>query len=148
MQDFTGWIEKAFPELKKEEAGKLAGCVEAVSLSAGEFLFSAGEPADSLFILIEGRLAVSMETGFNGKSQVIALLRPLAPVGEGGLAGRDTRIATVKAVEDVSVLRLKNDSFHAFASEAPSGAFRLLQMLLYKSSRRLEKCSERLVHVL
>ena len=148
MQDLVEWTGKAFPELNKEDAVKLAGCFELCELNAGDVLFKAGDSADSLFVLIEGRLAVSMDTGFNGKSQVIALLRPLAPVGEGSLAGRDARTVTVKAVEEVSLLRLKKDSFHIFAADNPAGAARLLQMLLHKSSRRLEKCSERLVHVL
>ena len=148
MQEIEKGAAQAFPDLEKDDIACLAGFMELLQIDAGKTLFMAGDFSDAMFVLLEGSLAVSMETGFNGKSQVIALLHPFAPVGEGSLTGRDTRGATVKAVESASVLKLEKRSFQKFAAEKPAAALRLLQALFFKSSIRLEKCSERLVHVL
>lgn len=141
-------VEQLFPELTEENAVLLASCLEPLKISAGQTLFHAGDSTGCVFVLLEGRLAVSRETGFNNKKQVIALFRPYAIVGEGSIFGEAKRTATVNVIEDAFLLKLRQQVFIALEEEHPEIAVILLKKLLSTASRRLEKCSERLVHIL
>lgn len=57
-----------FQGLKQEHLELLAGCARNVRFVAGEFLFREREPADSFFVLREGRVAIELaspETGMH-----------------------------------------------------------------------------------
>ena len=134
--------------LDQAEAETMLAAMEKVSYSAGREIFKKGDYADCLYILVTGRVAVQNKTGFGDRMQVIALLDPGAPVGEKGLLEDGLRGATLTAVKDSELLILTNESFDQIVSEEPVLAVKLLKWLLKRVSLRLEKSSERLVHVL
>ena len=126
----------------------MLAAMELVFYPAGTEIFKKGDPADCLYLLTAGRVAVQNKTGFGERRQVIALLDPGAPVGEKGLLGSGVRGATVTAVQDSELLILDHESFAKLAGDHPVLAIKVLQWLLHRVSLRLEKSSERLVHVL
>lgn len=132
----------------QREAERLAGYFVCRSVARGEVLYRSGTAAEGCYLLVAGLLAVSRVTGFSDRSQIIALLRPETVVGEGALAGRGVRTATVTAIEDSELLLLQVEDYRRLSREAPETALTVITYLLSISSRRLEKCSERLVHVL
>jgi CRP-like cAMP-binding protein len=140
--------ECCFNFLEKAEAEILLKALESVSYAAGTRIFQKGDPADRLYFLQTGRVAVQNKTGFGERMQVVALLDPGAPVGEKGLLGRRTRGATLTAVKDSVLLALSQEAFEILVDEAPVLAIKLLKWLLNRVSLRLEKNSERLAHVL
>ncbi|MGB3213061.1 MAG: cyclic nucleotide-binding domain-containing protein [Desulforhopalus sp.] len=149
MVDYSvGLQESCFPFLEKEEAETLMNVMKRVSCVAGTQIFQKGDPADCLYFIQTGRLAVQNKTGFGEKMQVVALLDPGAPVGEKGLLGQRTRGATLMAVKDSELLALPLDAFDTLINEAPVLAIKLLKWLLNRVSLRLEKSSERLARVL
>lgn len=140
--------ECCFGFLEKEEVKTLLAAMNSVSFTAGTRVCQKGDPADCLYFLRSGRVAVQNKTGFGERMQVVALLDPGAPVGERGLLGPRTRGATLTAVKDSELLVLPQDAFNMLVVEAPGLAIKLLKWLLNRVSLRLEKNSERLAHVL
>lgn len=134
--------------LERAEAETLLAVMKKVSYAAGTEIFHQGDPAERLYFLISGRVAVQNQTGFGARTQVIALLDPGAPVGEKGLLGGGRRGATITAVNDCELLALTYESFDKLIGDAPPLAIKLLKWLLNRVSLRLEKNSQRLAHVL
>ncbi len=119
-----------------------------VDLAAGEVLFRSGEVSSSVYFLVSGRLAVRKKTGFAEKMQVVALLDPGAPVGEGAVFFGQIHEATVVAIEKSRLLALAGTSLEILKERNPSLAWKIATRLFYVSHLRLRKTSERLALVL
>ena len=139
---------QAFSFLNAEDQARLVAAATPFSLEKGEVLFHAGDAAEGVFFLEIGRLAVLKETGFNEKTQVVALLEPGASVGEGGAIGGLLRTATVIAIEESLLYCLQHRDLAALGEQDPQILIRIFKRLLYVSSLRLQKSSERLAHIL
>ncbi len=149
MVDYSTELQQCcFKFLDKTETEKLLAVMEKVFYAADTEIFQKGDPAECLYLLISGRVAVQNKTGFGERTQVIALLDTGAPVGEKGLLGGRSRGATLTAVKDSELLVLTHQSFDTLTDEYPVLAIKLLKWLLNRVSLRLEKNSERLIHVL
>jgi len=114
----------------------------------GDILFNYNDPAEELFFLIEGHLAVHKYTGFLEKTQVIALIDPGAIVGECAILQQHKRSTRVTAIQDSKLLCLTKNNFVKFQEAFPEIANAILQYLLSIVSLRLEKTSERLARIL
>lgn len=149
MVEYSAALQECcFKYFEKAEVETLLAAMKRVSFGAGTGLFQKGDPADCLYFLVSGRVAVQNKTGFGERTQVVALLDPGAPVGERGLLGCSSRGATLTAVKDSELLVLSRESFDKLVGDDPALAIKLLKWLLNRVSLRLEKNSERLVHVL
>ena len=140
--------ESCFNFLEKSEVQALLAVMKSVSFAPGTQVCQKGDPADCLYFLVTGQVAVQNKTGFGERMQVVALLDPGAPVGERGLLGSRTRGATLTVVKDSELLVLSQEAFSILVDEAPVLTIKLLKWLLNRVSLRLEKSSERLAHVL
>ena len=69
-------------------------------------LFMQGQPADSVFFLLRGRVKLSV-TSSEGKEAIVATLGSGEFFGEGCLAGQPLRMATAIAVEDCTLTRVE-----------------------------------------
>lgn len=117
-------------------------------LSEGAVLFQYGEPSVTLYLLVEGRLAVHKFTGFQEKMQVVALLDGLAVVCESALLENESHKTKVTAIENSLLYCLTQEKYQLMQNENPDLAARFLKYLLHVVSLRLEKTSERLAHIL
>jgi CRP-like cAMP-binding protein len=138
----------AFHFLSFEESAGLLPAMTQVIVKKGEVLFRAGDIADEVFFLEKGRLAVLKETGFNRRTQVVALLEAGASVGEGGALGNSTRSATIMAIDESLLFCLSRGTLAALSEKNPQILIRILKRLLYTTNLRLQKSSERLAHIL
>ncbi|MDX9895659.1 Crp/Fnr family transcriptional regulator [Desulfofustis limnaeus] len=141
-------IDRAFSWLSPAQRQELSGLLSLRRLTPGEQLFAIGDPADTLYVLVEGRVAVKKQTGWGRNSQVIALLSPPAPIGEASLVGAAQRKTTVEAVEETLLLCLPGDSLRLLAADQPALALTLVNYLLRITCLRLEQCSSRLARIL
>lgn len=94
-----------FSEIPGRDLARIAQVTEELVVGRAESLMKEGELGDSLFILVEGEVEVR-----KGR-QAIAQLGPGECVGEMALLDSEPRSATVRAAEDVRVLRLDRDAF-------------------------------------
>lgn len=139
---------RAFSFLTREECQLLEPHLKSLRLGRGETLFHDGEHAETLYFLVDGRVSVQKKTGFGERTQVVALLGPGAPVGEGGLVEGHRRGATVSAVEDTQLYSLSRATSDELFTQQPQLMLKLTAHLLHITHLRLQKSSERLVHVL
>ena len=94
-----------FGDFTEEELGLIAAASELRTLRRGDVLFTEGdEPADELFIVVRGRVAIANRSG-DGRESVVALMEPGQPFGEMGLflPGRSAEARALEASEVVAV---------------------------------------------
>jgi CRP/FNR family transcriptional regulator, cyclic AMP receptor protein len=140
--------EYAFQFLTSDELAEILPLATSMVLEKGKEIFHAGDPAGSIYFLETGRLAVLKETGFNDRSQVVALLEQGASVGEGGSLDDSFRTATIVAIEDSLLYCLERRVLTALGEKNPFLLLKIVKRLLYAANLRLQKSSERLAHIL
>lgn len=97
--------------------------VEWLDLPSGATLFRAGEPGDSLYILISGRLAVSAIGA--GDEQMVEDLSRGAFVGEMDVLTGEQRSTTVRTIRDSELVRLPGAALTRLAQRYPQVMLRV-----------------------
>ena len=105
------------------------------ALTRGERLFSAGDPADTLYLLRAGRLGVFRDDNGRGP-QFIGVIKPGDPVGEMAMLAGTTHMANVVALRDSDVVALPRDAFFEAARAEPSLMAELGQVMLTRARDR------------
>src|SRR3954454_2241911 len=123
-----------FRALSSEQRLKILGAMVRQDLVRGEILVAQGDPADSVYIVLHGALAVRR----TGDSQPIAELRAGELVGEIGFFANLTRTANVIAIRDTSVLVLTRAAYQSLAKSTPAIAEALLAALALRFAKRTE----------
>jgi small-conductance mechanosensitive channel/CRP-like cAMP-binding protein len=117
-----------FGSLTDAERASLARQLVTVPYVSGERIFEAGEPADSLYLLAEGRVEIVRERGKGGAVKLATLEAP-GYFGEMGLLLGQPRIATVVASGDTLCYRLERRGFDAIIRARPELAEALARIL-------------------
>jgi NTE family protein len=107
---------------------QLAEQLEPVHAAAGDVVIAQGEPGDGLYLLLSGRLRVSVAAG--GTENVLYDLARGAIVGEIALLSDRPRSATVRAVRDSELLVLRVSSFDALVELAPAVLGQVARLLV------------------
>jgi selenocysteine lyase/cysteine desulfurase/CRP-like cAMP-binding protein len=118
----------------------LFDAMKEVDLAAGETLFAAGEPAESLFVVVAGTVEVTLER--DSQRHRLAVLGPGKVLGELSLLEGGVRNATCTAREDVVLLELGANVFVDFANSGSASFMKLLEALianLVDAERRLSQ---------
>ena len=97
--------------------------------------------------VVSGKLEVKKQTEFKGNQLIIAILGSGALVGELSIFDRHDRSATVEAVENTTMLILRNDTLDNFTHQHPFTGIKLLKNLIRILSLRLRKATERLTNI-
>jgi small-conductance mechanosensitive channel/CRP-like cAMP-binding protein len=118
-----------FASLTDEERAALARQVTTSAYVADEILFRAGEPADSLYLLAQGRVDILREGATGSTPHKLATLRAPAYFGEMGLLLGQPRSQTVVAAGDVVCYRLDKKGFDAIIQARPELAEILAHVL-------------------
>ncbi len=105
-----------------------------VALPGGDTLFPAGSAADSLYIVLTGRLAV-----LDAQGAVVAEIGPGETVGEMALLTGAPRSATVRAIRDSELVRLSRTGFDRLIERQPRTALAIARMV----GERLQRMNER-----
>ncbi len=97
-----------FAELPEASLSELASRAATVRIEAGDTLFRQGDPADSLYVVVSGRLEVLLE---KAEPEVLRVLGPETVVGDLALLADTARSATIRARRDTELLQLKRPDF-------------------------------------
>jgi MFS family permease len=101
---------------------RLAAAAEDVDLPAGTVVVHEGDPADALYVLMTGEVAVTCIEG--GSTRALATLAAPGYFGEIGLLERIPRTATVTTLSNVTLHRIDGESFlDALTTTPASPAF-------------------------
>ena len=105
-----------FASLSGEAMAALQAQLMPLTLMSGEVLFKEGDPSDSLYIVISGRLRVVSRAAEDQSERVVADLGHGEIVGEMGLVCGEPRSATVVAIRDTNVAKLSEGGLNQLAS--------------------------------
>jgi CRP-like cAMP-binding protein len=76
-----------------------------IEYGANRMIFRQGQPADSLFYTLQGKVKLAV-TSKEGKDAIVAVLAAGDFFGEGCLAGQQVRMVTATAMTDCTIFRL------------------------------------------
>lgn len=122
-----------FAPLTDGERASLARELSTSPYVAGERIFEAGQAADSLYLLAEGRVEIVRERGKGGPVKLATLEAP-AYFGEMGMLLGQPRIATVVVTEDALCYRLEKRGFDAILRARPELAETLARLLVERQA--------------
>jgi selenocysteine lyase/cysteine desulfurase/CRP-like cAMP-binding protein len=116
-----------FSDLDDREREELAGLLRPFTLSAHEVLFRQGTPADRVYFLTAGRLAVHLTS--RGKIMPLMVTEPRSILGEMALNGATVHCATAIALEAVTGYDLDTADFHVMSKLGRPLAHKILGRL-------------------
>ena len=117
-----------FSNLSREELRTLAARTVRKLFSAGELLFSEGEPCSGLNIIVRGKVRI-FKTSVNGREQVLAVNVPGESVAELPVFDGGPFPASAIAIEDVEIAFISRRDFQAYCLEHPEVALKLLAVV-------------------
>jgi sigma-B regulation protein RsbU (phosphoserine phosphatase) len=123
-------LRRAFGDALDESA--LAALLEAAvkkSFAAGEVFVRQGEIGNALYVITNGRVEVSQSLD-DGQEIILAIILPGQYVGELALIDQFPRMATCRALTEVTALRFDKPVFDRMMHENPSVAGLVLQHVI------------------
>jgi CRP/FNR family cyclic AMP-dependent transcriptional regulator len=96
--------------------------------SAGELLFSEGEPCTGLHIIAQGKVRI-FKTSVNGREQVLAVNVPGESVAELPVFDGGPFPASAVAIDDAEIAFISRRDFQAYCMEHPEVALKVLQVV-------------------
>ncbi|NQY32532.1 MAG: cyclic nucleotide-binding domain-containing protein [Coraliomargarita sp.] len=115
----------------------LASALVTSSVAQDETIFNEGDQGDSLFLIVDGSVSVV------SKGEEIAKLGVGGCFGEGALIRQEARGATVIAIEAVTLLELKRESFDELTEKYRKVRLRLRQLHERRKAEDIGKSIER-----
>jgi len=125
---------KTIPFDPKEFLAKANGGRTISAYESNQTLFSQGEPADSVYYVIHGKVKVTVVSE-QGKEAVVAILGPDEFCGEGCLNGQTHRISTATSVMDCEIMRLEKQVMLRVLHDEPTFSEMFITHLLERTLR-------------
>jgi CRP/FNR family transcriptional regulator, cyclic AMP receptor protein len=122
-----------FSRLGKRQLRQIAKLAEFAEFAPGDVVIQAGEPGDSLYLILDGRARVI------GKGRA----RRLGPgdfFGEMALLDGEPRSATITATSELHAMKLRRGPFTKVLAKEPRLALPIMEALATRV-RRLEKAA-------
>jgi CRP/FNR family transcriptional regulator, cyclic AMP receptor protein len=114
-----------FEHLSDDDRATLAGVIDMRTLAAGETLFNAGDPGESLYVVRSGEVELYIKDTA-GQRIPLAIVGRGEVFGELALLDRSPRTATAVALADSELLELDRDDLLLLFRTSPAAALRLL----------------------
>jgi len=102
--------------------------------TVNQIVFSQGEPTDSVFYILDGKVKVTVLSE-QGKEAVVAVLGPDEFCGEGCLAGQPRRMATATALTECEIMRLEKSAILQVLHDEPAFSEMFVAHLLARTIR-------------
>lgn len=128
-----------FQGVQPSAIAALAEQLEPVSFARGRTVFVEGEPGDTLFIIISGKVKIGRRTA-DGRENLVTLMGPSDMFGELAIFDPGPRTSTVTALTDVQAVMMDRSALHSWIAEQPGIAEQLLRVL----ARRLRRTNNNL----
>ena len=131
-----------FESLDDDAAGMICSLLTAEDCNAGSVLFRAGDAGDSMYLIEEGKVQITMKSP-GGEELILAVLVNGDFFGEMALIDGKPRSANATVVEASRLAVLSRKHFLTFLNSSPNVAIEMLTAL----SRRLRRTDELLHHL-
>ena len=132
-----------FQDVDREGADRVASQFEYIDVQRGQVIFHEGEPGDSLYIVLSGKVKLGRRS-VDGRENLVALMGPSDQFGELSLFDPGPRTTTAIAVTDSRLARMPKEALRQWITEQPEIAERLLRVL----ARRLRRTNNMLADLI
>jgi CRP/FNR family cyclic AMP-dependent transcriptional regulator len=129
-----------FSVLQTEQLDVVGRVVVRDTFSKNRTIFVAGQPSDSLYVILKGRVKIQMSDA-EGKEVILAVLGPGEFFGEMSLIDDQPRSATVVSIESCEFLMVRKDDFRRCLTENLEMASLIMRGLvkrLREADRKIE----------
>jgi CRP-like cAMP-binding protein len=116
-----------FAALSPNKQKLLAIVSEHAVYMAGDVIIEQGDTGDAVFVLLDGTAEVRIAS--NGSERLVRELGRNALFGEIAVMKNTPRMASVVALSDVHVLRIKKEVLHAMIKDMPELGLRIDQYI-------------------
>ena len=120
-----------FSRLDDKALGNLEKAAIKRAYPKNTILISKGDKSDQLFVVLKGKLKVSI-TDASGKEIIMSLLGAGDYFGEMAMIDGESRSATIVTTQASEVLTISRDDFHRTLMSSPELMFELLKVLARK----------------
>jgi CRP-like cAMP-binding protein len=117
-----------FREVPTDDLRVVASQLKEVACFAGERVFDIGDPSDQTYIVLSGRIGISLDEDPRVR-RFIRMIGPGECFGEMGVLENLPRSGTAHVVEDTLLLVLEEEKLRALVMSYPGLAFGLLRSL-------------------
>jgi CRP/FNR family cyclic AMP-dependent transcriptional regulator len=131
-----------FESLDNQAADAVSSLLTMADCDAGQILFQAGDAGDSMYLIEDGKVQISMRSS-DGEELILAVLGQGDFFGEMALIDGKPRSANATVVEPSRLAVLLRPHFLSFLRSHPNGALEMLNAL----TRRLRRTDELLRHL-
>ena len=119
---------RMFDHLDEDDRTSLANVIDELKVAKGHTLFQAGDPGDSLFIVVTGEIELFIKDTV-GQKIVLHAAQPGDMFGELAMLDSGPRTATALALTDSEVLVLDRDDLTLLFQRKPETALHMLASL-------------------
>ncbi|MDO9059961.1 MAG: SulP family inorganic anion transporter [Bradyrhizobium sp.] len=120
----------------ERDATELMHRCQRLDVEAGGIIVRAGDPADSMHFILDGRVGIMIDAG-EGRTTRVRSLGRYTTIGEMGLVSRTPRSATIQAEVDSVLYVLGVGQFEALKTEDPALGQKLLTYFASVMAERL-----------
>jgi CRP-like cAMP-binding protein len=133
-------------QMDREALGRLAAVLEAKEYAEGQTVFAEGDPGDSMYFIVRGRIRIEKSVQATGAlRKVLAVLEEGDYFGEMALLDQKPRSAAAVAAGNARVLRLSKAAFDRIQRENTTAGMSVLFAMIRTSSERIRRLSSHLV---
>jgi uncharacterized membrane protein len=142
MSDIVEFLKtvRLFSLLDENELASLANALQRRSFQSGESVFTSGDAGDSLYIVLNGRVELSV-LDYTGEKIVLTEVTEREVFGETSLFDLGPRSASAVATTETTLLELHRDDLMSFIKSKPAASLDLLGMM----ARRLRETDQMLM---
>jgi CRP/FNR family cyclic AMP-dependent transcriptional regulator len=102
------------------------------NLIRGDLLFREGDPADALYIVIRGRLAIAIANPIDNRETVVSLMEPGDLFGEMAMLDDGPRSAMARALEPSTVLSIPHETVLTLFRQQPDLLWGVTRLLAHR----------------
>jgi CRP/FNR family cyclic AMP-dependent transcriptional regulator len=118
-----------FADASPEALRTVAESGHELNLIRGDILFNEGDPPESLFLVLRGRLAIALANPIDRRESVVALMENGDLFGEMGMLDDGARSAMARALEPTTVLSIPYDKVLSMFEENPKLLWNVTRLL-------------------
>jgi len=126
-----------FQGVSADAAEPVAAKLDLLELPRGSIVFAEGEPGDSLFIILDGKVKI-VRRASDGRENVLSVMGPSDQFGELSIFDPGPRTATATALTDVSLAKMSQQALLPWIDAHPEIGVQLLRVL----ARRLRRTND------
>ena len=122
-----------FSQIPGEDLSQIAQITDEVHYEEGEAIFAEGDPGDTLFFVIDGKVRI------HTAGDELAVLGERQVFGEMALLDSEPRSASASAISDITLLKIQRDDFNEILAEKSEIAQGIIKVLTRRVRSNLDR---------